>query len=100
MRIGTTPTHVFTLPLDVDSISCLRLLYRQAGELILVKHTDECELSGNTVSVTLTQEETFKFQCKKPIDIQIRILDKEGKAFATKIVRITAEECLDCEVLA
>lgn len=35
MSQGTTPTHVFTLPIDTSTISQLRITYIQGGTVVL-----------------------------------------------------------------
>lgn len=96
---GTTPTHIFRLPFDTSLIDEVRIIYSQNDEQILVKETVDCNLDGNTISVTLTQEDTFKFDCKKCVQIQVRVLTAGGEALASKIKHINVEKCLDNEVI-
>lgn len=96
---GTTPTHIFRLPFDTSLIDEVRIIYSQNDEQILVKETVDCNLDGNTISVTLTQEDTFKFDCKKCVQIQVRVLTARGEALASKIKHIDVEKCLDNEVI-
>ena len=100
MRRGTTPTHTFTLPLDVSMLACVKVIYAQGGQVILEKENDGCVLDGNTVTVKLTQEETFLFDChKKTVQIQVRVLTLGGEALASDVLRVDVEKCLDDEVL-
>ena len=71
--IGTTPTHIFRLPFSTLLIDKVRIIYAQNDEQILVKEKDDCDLKGNQISVTLTQEETFKFDCTKCVQIQAQL---------------------------
>lgn len=96
---GTTPTHIFRLPFNTSLIDEVRIIYAQSDEQILVKETVDCNLDGNTISVTLTQEDTFKFDCKKCVQIQVRVLTAGGEALASKIKHIDVEKCLDNEVI-
>lgn len=96
---GTTPTHTFTIPFDESVINSIKIIYAQNKETVFEKLKDDCTFEGNTVSLTLTQEETFKFDHKCPVEIQIRILTTKGNAIASEIRRVTVGELLDDEVL-
>lgn len=96
---GTTPTHIFRIPFSSLSIKDVRIIYAQNDEQILVKETADCEMDGNTISVTLTQEDTFKFDCKKCVQIQVRVSTAGGQVLASKIKHIDVEKCLDSEVI-
>lgn len=100
MKRGTTPTHTFTIPFDVDMISCVRILYAQDEQVKLVKTGDDVAMSGNAVSVKLTQEDTLLLECKKSVEIQIRVLTVDGDAVNSDIIRVPVERCLENEVLA
>lgn len=100
MRRYTTPTHIYTIPFSSDLIEKVRLIYTQNDSVILIKEVADCHLQGNTVSVELTQEETALFDCKKHyIDIQMRVLTKDGKALVSRPLKVPAEKCLDEGVL-
>lgn len=98
MKRGTTPTHTFALPFDVDMIEKVRVLYSQNDELKLTK--TDAALDRNTVTVKLTQEDTFKLESGLVVDIQIRVLTVDGDALNSDIIRVPVERCLESEVLA
>ena len=98
MRIGTTPTHQFVLPLSVDEIKEVEITYCQKKKEVLKKKTEHCTLEGKTVSTTLSQEDTFAFQ-DGVIEIQIRILTTDGTALASDIMSVGCKRCLSDEVL-
>ena len=50
---GTTPTHSFTLPSDMD-VSDFIVSYSQCGKEILKKTKEDCVVKENTIFVTLT----------------------------------------------
>lgn len=93
MKRGTTPTHTFTLPFDVSMIQKLRVLYSQDGELKLTK--TEATMEGNTVSVKLTQADTFILKCGRFVDIQLRILTPAGDALNSDVIRVAVDRCLE-----
>lgn len=96
---GTTPTHIFRLPFNTSLIDEVRIIYAQSDEQLLIKEKDDCELNDDTISVTLSQEDTFKFDCTKCVQIQVRILTLEGQALASSIKHIKVDKCLDSEVM-
>ena len=96
---GTTPTHTFTLPFDVSNISKLKIIYAQNDSQIFCKGIEDCKLNGNTVSVSLTQSETLKFDHKKMVQIQLRVLSGGGDSLVSNVFNTSVGECLDNEVL-
>lgn len=99
MRLGTTPKHEFTLPFDISLVKEFKVTYKQNGKIILEKYLEDFEVNQNTLSVTLTQEETFLFAEGVNIEVQARVLIVGGDAFSSEIRIITAQKCLDREVL-
>ena len=100
MMRGTTPTHTFNIPFDVENVEEVKVIYMQGDKQVMCKGTAECNMSGNTISVKLTQEETFLFDSEKHCKIQIRVLTKDGTALASNIYTVNVRECLDDEVLS
>lgn len=99
MMRGTTPTHIFTLPFEANLISNIRIIYTQGDEQVFVKEVKDCNIDGNTVTVRLTQEETFLFDCKKYVEIQVRALTNGGDVLNSNIMKESVERCLDNEVI-
>lgn len=96
---GTTPTHQFTLSVDTKLLRKVKIVYAQDDEVIVEKDTDDCVLDGNTVKVKLTQEDTFKFDHKKLVQIQVRAVTNDNDAVATTVMCTSVEKCLDDEVM-
>lgn len=99
MRIGTTPKHTFTFPFETELIKELKITYSQSKKIILEKYLDDCEVDKNSVFYKLTQEETFLFAEWVNVECQVRVLTTAGDALASSIRIVTAEKCLDREVL-
>jgi hypothetical protein len=98
---GTTPTHTFNIPFDTSLVDEVKITYAQEDEIVLTKGTSDCVLDGSTIQVTLSQEDTFKFdQNKFSVQIQLRILTKSGEVLASIIEHVGLSKCLDDEVLA
>lgn len=96
---GTTPIHTFEIPFDTYNIDKVNVIYAQDYKQVLKKTTDECELKGNQISLTLTQDDTLKFDSKRNVQIQVRVLTKDGKSLASYIETVVALRCLSDEVI-
>ena len=99
MTRGTTPTHIFTLPIFASNIDKLRITYSQNQDIILEKTEADIERSGKTIRYTLTQEETLKFNAKTSVNIQVRVLTTDNMALASPIKKLSVSEVLNEEVL-
>ena len=99
MKIGATPRHTFTVPFETDLIKELKITYAQNKKPVLEKYLADCEVEANSVSYSLTQEETFLFDSDAMVEVQARVLTTAGDAIPSGIYTIRAERCLDREVL-
>ena len=99
MIIGTTPTHIFNIPFDTSLVDEVKITYAQEDEIVLIKGTSDCVLDTTTIKVTLSQKDTFLFDSKKSVQVQLRILTKSGEALASVVEHIGVSKCLDNEVL-
>ena len=99
MRLGTTPRHTFIFPFETALIKELKITYAQNKKTVLEKYLGDCEVDVKSVSYTLTQEETFLFAENVNVEVQARVLTTSGDALASDIRIVTAERCLDREVL-
>lgn len=99
MRRGTSPTHVFKTSIETSRMDAVRVIYAQLGRKVLTKTEADCTFSGNSVEVTLSQEETLRFECGTPCLVQIRALLTDGKAVSSAIFEEPVEGTLDEEVM-
>lgn len=99
MKIGTTPTHYFALPFDVSLIRSIEITYGQNGKVVLQKDERDCTMEGNTVSVELSQLDTFEFKGGVNVQIQLRVLDINGTVSASEIMSVSCQKCLSDGVL-
>lgn len=96
---GTTPTHYFNLPFDTSNIDKVKVIYAQDDKIILTKETESCTCENNVIKVCLSQAETLMFDCKKAVQIQIRVLTNGGDALASTIKLVDVGKCLESEIL-
>lgn len=94
---GTTPTYVINVGFDTETLQAAQIVFSQSGEQILKKRG--LILSGQTVTLTLTQEDTFRFCAGKSAECQLRIKTAEGQVKASYPVKAQVYRSLDREVL-
>jgi hypothetical protein len=102
MRLGTTPTHIFEVPLTQEELLTLKeieIVYHQGDDRILRKTKEHCAIADGIIRVDLTQEETFLFDCLRRVKIQIRVKTSAGSVLSSDIIRKSPYECLSKEVL-
>lgn len=97
---GTTPTHIFTLPFDTNTLKEVHIIYAQGDIPVITKTISDCTLDGKTITVKLSQEETFKLDCKKYVQIQIRVLTNSGEVLNSEVNVVRVEKCLENAILA
>ena len=97
---GTTPIHTFTTNVDNSLIDKLKIVYAQNDKEIFTKTKEDCTFPDeNVISVKLLQEDTFKLDYTKFVNIQLRIKTLGGEILATEPIIISVTKCLDDEVL-
>lgn len=96
---GTTPKHTFTIPLETSELASIRIIYAQDDTQLFVKEMSDCVLEGKTISVTLTQAETLRFDDTKLAQIQLRVKTKSGEVLSSDVLVVYVGKCLDTEVM-
>lgn len=99
----TTPEHTFTLPEAVSSYKVVQVAYRQGSTKFVKAYADGetspgMYVNGNTVAITLTQEETKKFK-KGEASVQVRALTQTDTAVASKQFTFTVEDVNNEDIL-
>ena len=97
---GTTPTHIFTIPMDTSEISKLRITYTQYGHPVIERDETHAVMDGKEIRVTLTQEETLKLDTKTEVRLQIKILTASGALLASRVTALPVGEILNKEILS
>lgn len=75
MYRGTTPTFTFKLPIAASSLTEAVISFRQAGGASMDKLLSDCTVSEDTLTVSLTEEETLSLRARtvQPLEIQLRV---------------------------
>lgn len=96
---GTTPTHIFNLPVETSFLKEVKITYAQGNDEVFTKTKEDCLCEEKAIKVSLTQEETLKFDHTKPVYIQVRVLTVSGDAMASQIEMVDVGKVLNEEVL-
>lgn len=104
---GSTQQLIFNIGINTEEVSQLWLTFSHSNRLnaeIFNKTKDDVILSGETITVPLSQEETLalnEYNIKeKVIYVQLRVLLEDGQALASNVVEITVEHLLKDGVLS
>lgn len=96
---GTTPTHIFNLSIETDTIKAVRITYEQFSKVVLEKTESDVTMEGKAIKLKLTQEETLRFRNGYAVSFQMKILTNDGVVMACPVKTISVEEILNEEVL-
>ena len=96
---GTTPRHRFLVPFKASEIASLQVIYAQKNKTVLKRTAADTELADGCITVSLSQRETLDFSHGAPVQLQLRVLTKDGEAYASRILTLRVEDCLCEEVL-
>lgn len=99
MRRGSTPQHSFRCPYAAKDLAEIRVIYAQDKQPVVVKTKEDCELDGTALFVRLTQEDTLKFMAGRPVEVQIRLLFRDGSSISSNIITMGVERLLEDEVM-
>lgn len=98
MRQGTTPTIQITInDIDLNEMQNIYVVFEQNG-YILKKESSDLDIEGNTISVSLSQEETLNLK-EGTCNIQLRMITKGGVAIASPIKTTKVYRVLNKEVI-
>lgn len=90
MRRGTTPTHIFHVPVDLTSAVEAYITYKQDGQVKVEKSINDMTITEDQITVELTQTETLAFSTIGDVQIQCRarLLDESALASCIKTVPV------------
>ena len=103
---GSTQQLIFNIGINTGEVSQLWLTFSHSNRLnaeIFNKTKDDVILSGTTITVPLSQEETLalnEYNIKeKVVYIQLRVLLEDGQSRVSNVVEITVNHLLKGGVL-
>lgn len=98
-RGETIETVITGFPIPVAEIKSLYISFEKSGEIILEKTLSDCTVSLETVSFTLSQEESLLLS-EGTIDRSLIVISKDGKRFESDSSPFVCRETSRDEVLA
>lgn len=99
IETGATPVHIFNVDTDLTHATAMWITYMQNG-IIRVNKTlenDNIEITADTVTVRLTQQDTLSFLDNVPVKIQIKCKFSNGNIAKSTVIHTSASECLNRE---
>lgn len=93
---GSTPTHIFQVDTDLTHVEVMYVTYKQGCVVLVEKEIEDIRIRPDTLELTLTQQETLRFQNRKdqPIEIQIRARFPNGETLVSNVMKVQAEKVL------
>lgn len=96
---ATTPVLHFELcdkDASINDFDKVFITLAQNNKSLLEKTKDDIKIiDDKNFELSLTQEETLRFQAQFLMQIQLRCLDKEGRVVASEIVSMKVEDALN-----
>lgn len=99
IRQKTTPQHIFKIPFDTSDLTAVELVYRQDQRILLTLREGDLTMEGDTITAELTQEQTLMFNDRRPVEVQMAVMDADGHAFTSRKVRIDVYEAISKDIL-
>lgn len=102
MKRGSTPTYIFEIeqdpehPVDLTAAKHIYVTFAQCGKQ-LQKKDEDLEVTSDTISVYLAQEETLMF--KGYVDIEVNLTFDDGGRAISETFQETFAEPVENKVL-
>jgi hypothetical protein len=91
---GTTPTHTFATSISLVDAEAVAVTYKQ-GVVIVEKTKDECEITEDTLTVKLSQEDTLAFKTYGyRAEVQITVKFADGSVLKSNISQVDVSKTL------
>lgn len=100
MRRGTTPR--LTLRIRNFDLGTIEKAYisLECGNAYLEFTNGQYDIVDDAFVIHLSQEQTLQLDPKKSVNIQVRIIDSEGEAFASTIGRLSVQDIIKDGVIS
>ena len=86
----TTPTISFEVDLDLTNAKLWLSLEQGCVELTKQIETFTVDDGKTSFDITLSQEESARFEAKAPIEVQLNYIFADGSRDATEILRLSS----------
>lgn len=95
----TTPTFKLKIPYTADEIDNFVLSLVQQGLTVFTFTQDDCVVTDNLITLTLTQEQSAVFVHRYPIHLQVRIMLTSGVVVSSAVEHIYVHRSLNTTIL-
>lgn len=92
-RRGSTPVNTFKVNIDLTDAT-IYLTYAQGGVVKIEKTGTDLTVTENTISTTLTQEDTLKLESNQLVEMQIRYIKPNGIADGSNVITASVGKIL------
>ena len=96
---GSTPKHIFKLPISTSTVKKVLITYEQLGRKVLEKTEKDVQMQDDTITLQLAQAETLLFKEKQTARIQLKVLTNSGDLLPSQIISVSVGEILNEEEL-
>lgn len=96
---GSTPKHIFKIPISTSTVNKVLITYEQLGRKVLEKTEKDVQMQDDTITLQLTQAETLLFKEKQTARIQLKVLTNSGDLLPSQIISVSVGEILNEEEL-
>lgn len=97
MYRGSTPTFTFEFDIALDGLTKMSAVFSQKETIKTEKTLEDCEVAGNKITITLTEEETLKFETDGMKNLYTDVQFKFGfgdKRVISEIVQVIVKPIL------
>lgn len=94
MYRGTTPVLNFKFPFNIDTLQDVYVTFEQKCGVNYDKTLEDSQVQGDTLTITLSQQDTLRLKHDRPLMIQIRAKTPDGTALASHIITVDVKEIL------
>lgn len=99
MMRGTTPEFTFTLPIKTEEVKTIEITFGQDDQVLVRKTNEDTTVGKYTITVDLTQEETFSFRGNAFAKAQVRLMTLDGLVPEIPPIMLWVEDSQSEEVL-
>lgn len=96
---GSTPKHIFKLPIFTGTVKKVLITYEQLGRKVLEKTEKDVQMQDDTITLRLSQAETLMFKERHPARIQLKVLTDSDDLLPSQIIEVSVGEILNEEEL-
>lgn len=96
---GCTCENSFPIPFPKEEIVSVCIAYKQNGVIKLEKKTEDCTFKNEKLYVSLSQEDTLKFDDNSIVKIQIKMKLKNGAVTKSNVMETYTDEVLSDGVI-